>query len=45
MRLQTGIALWDVTSDGQRFLVAVPSADTGLTPINVLLNWSPGPRK
>ena len=34
-------AFWDVASDGQRFLVSVPAADTGLTPINVLLNWKP----
>ena len=34
-------ARWDVTPDGQRFLVAMPHADAGLTPINVVLNWSP----
>jgi serine/threonine-protein kinase len=37
--------LWDVTGDGQRFLVALPPAEAGLTPINVLLNWSPVQQK
>jgi serine/threonine protein kinase/Tol biopolymer transport system component len=38
-------AAWDVTSDGQRFLVTMPSADAGLMPINVLLHWRPDQRK
>jgi hypothetical protein len=34
-------ALWDVTRDGQRFLVTMPTIEGGRAPINVLLNWSP----
>jgi Tol biopolymer transport system component len=30
---------WDVTLDGQRFLVTMPTVESGLTPITVLLNW------
>jgi serine/threonine protein kinase/Tol biopolymer transport system component len=35
------LAYWDVTGDGQRFLVTMPPAESGVAPINVLLNWSP----
>ncbi len=31
---------WDVTADGERFLVTMPTVEGGLTPITVLLNWS-----
>jgi Tol biopolymer transport system component/predicted Ser/Thr protein kinase len=34
------LAYWDVTGDGQRFLVTMPPAESGLAPINVLLNGS-----
>jgi Tol biopolymer transport system component len=34
------LTYWDVTGDGQRFLVTMPPAEGGLAPINVLLNWS-----
>jgi serine/threonine protein kinase/Tol biopolymer transport system component len=34
------LAYWDVTGDGQRFLVTMPPAEGGLAPINVLLNWA-----
>jgi Tol biopolymer transport system component len=30
---------WDVTADGRRFLVTMPPADAGLTPITVMMNW------
>ncbi len=30
---------WDVTADGQRFLVTMPPADAGLAPITVMMNW------
>jgi eukaryotic-like serine/threonine-protein kinase len=30
---------WDVTSNGQRFLVAVPQVQRAQAPINVVLNW------
>jgi serine/threonine protein kinase len=39
-RLPPG-ALWDVTRDGQRFLVTMPTIEGGRAPINVLLNWTP----
>jgi Tol biopolymer transport system component len=31
--------LWDVTRDGQRFLVALPITPTGSEPVTVVLNW------
>jgi serine/threonine protein kinase/Tol biopolymer transport system component len=31
---------WDVTDDGQRFLVTMPTIESGLTPITVMLNWT-----
>jgi hypothetical protein len=33
-------AFWDVTADGQRFLVTMPTEKGGLTPISVLMNWA-----
>jgi serine/threonine-protein kinase len=30
---------WDVTDDGQRFLVTMPTVEGGLTPITVMMNW------
>ena len=33
-------ALWDPAPDGKRFLVAMPTAERGLTPITVVLNWA-----
>ena len=30
---------YDVTSDGQRFLVNVPAADPSTMPITVVVNW------
>ena len=30
---------WDVTADGKRFLVAMPLAEAGLSPITVVLHW------
>jgi Tol biopolymer transport system component len=32
-------SLWDVSPDGGRFLVGVPEESSGLSPINVLVNW------
>jgi Tol biopolymer transport system component len=34
-----GLSLYDVTKDGQRFLMTVPIAGTNATPISVRLNW------
>ena len=33
---------WDVASDGKRFLVAMPLAEVGLSPITVVLHWNAG---
>ena len=35
-------AQYDVTPDGQRFLVNVPAEDTQTTSITVVLNWAAG---
>jgi hypothetical protein len=38
----SGIAMgntWDVTPDGQRFLVSSPSTTTAVPPITVVVNW------
>jgi Tol biopolymer transport system component len=32
-------SLWDVAPDGDRFLVGIPEESSGLSPINVLVNW------
>jgi hypothetical protein len=32
-------ALYDVDADGQRFLIAAPSATSTLPPITTILNW------
>jgi Tol biopolymer transport system component len=36
---------WDVTSDGTRFLVAVPVEQDSRTPFTVVLNWQAGLKK
>jgi hypothetical protein len=33
---------WDVTADGKRFLVAMPSQQSAKVPIIVVLNWQAG---
>jgi eukaryotic-like serine/threonine-protein kinase len=38
-QLPTGSSYWDVTSDGEKFLVPVPSGPQSRTPITVVLNW------
>jgi hypothetical protein len=40
-----GVGDWDVTADGKRFLMAVPSARTADTPITVVINWQADLRK
>jgi len=40
---QTSIAsfpAWDVTSDGNRFLLPVPAADSAPPPFTIILNWT-----
>jgi eukaryotic-like serine/threonine-protein kinase len=36
----TLIRHWDVTSDGNRFLLLVPDAESSLSPFNVIQNWT-----
>jgi hypothetical protein len=36
-------SIWDVTSDGNRFLLATPAGEK--TPFNVVLNWQAGLKK
>ncbi len=33
------VSQYDVTADGQRFLIAMPLESTGDAPITVVLNW------
>jgi Tol biopolymer transport system component len=34
------VVFWDVTNDGQRFLIPVPESATSVAPYNVVLNWT-----
>jgi hypothetical protein len=34
-----GATIWDVASDGQRFLLPVLTAESSRVPFTVLLNW------
>jgi Tol biopolymer transport system component len=45
--LPANVGDWDVTSDGKRFLVAMPlqSQQNANTPITVVLNWEAGLKK
>jgi hypothetical protein len=36
---------WDVTADGQRFLVNAITEETGSSPITVVMNWTAGLKK
>jgi hypothetical protein len=36
---------WDVTADGQRFLVNSPVEESSSSPIVVVMNWTTGLRK
>lgn len=40
--VQLGIDQYDVTPDGQRFLVLAPTGDTRQPPITVVVNWLAG---
>jgi hypothetical protein len=35
-----GVIFWDVTGDGERFLIPAPPALTSQTPYRVILNWT-----
>ncbi len=37
--IEQGRAVYDVTADGQRFLVNVVEQQTGVTPITIVVNW------
>jgi Tol biopolymer transport system component len=37
---ENGLFTWDVSADGQRFLVPTPTAGDAGSPITVVLNWS-----
>jgi Tol biopolymer transport system component len=43
--LPAGTAGWDVTPDGQRFLVNVPVVESNAVPLSLVLNWTAGLRK
>lgn len=34
-----GVPSWDVTADGQRFLLLIPAAQSRFDPLTVVLNW------
>jgi len=38
-KVPTGVLFWDVSSDGKRFLMTVPSAAIVQPPFTVVLNW------
>jgi hypothetical protein len=35
-----GVAAFDATGDGKRFLIAIPQQEVKSTPITVVLNWT-----
>jgi Tol biopolymer transport system component len=39
-RLPEGASSWDVSSDGERFLVNVPVIKSSSVPLSVVVNWS-----
>ena len=41
----TPLARWDISPDGQRFLINTTNEDSGSPPITVLLNWTAAFRK
>jgi Tol biopolymer transport system component len=40
--LPAGTAGWDVTPDGQRFVVNVPVVESNAVPLSLVLNWTTG---
>jgi len=44
-RVPSGVSYWDVTSDGQRFLLPASSTPAPSTPFTVVLNWQAGLKK
>jgi Tol biopolymer transport system component len=43
--LREGAFTWDVTADGERFLVNVPVIQSSSVPLSVVVNWAAGLRK
>lgn len=39
-KVPAAIRFWDVTSDGQKFLMPVPEKAAGLEPYRIVLNWT-----
>ncbi len=42
--IRTGPISWDIAPDGKRFLIISPDS-TGVSSLNVVLNWRPAPQK
>ncbi len=42
--IRTGPISWDIAPDGKRFLIVSPDS-TGVSSLNVVLNWRPAPQK
>jgi eukaryotic-like serine/threonine-protein kinase len=40
-----GVAAWDVSADGQKFLISLLGEEASTSPINVVLNWQAGLKK
>jgi Tol biopolymer transport system component len=43
-KLPEGATSWDVSSDGERFLITVPVIKSSSVPLSVVVNWSAGLR-
>jgi hypothetical protein len=43
--LGTAVRFYDVTGDGQRFLIGGPVAEAAATPVTVVINWTAGLKK
>jgi eukaryotic-like serine/threonine-protein kinase len=44
-KVPAGLRYWDVSRDGKRFLLPVPSVTNSTTPFTVVLNWQGGLKK
>ena len=44
-KVPSGLLYWDVTADGQRFLMPTPDATDASAPLTVVLNWQAGLKK
>lgn len=40
-----GARLYDVTNDGQRFVIIIPVEESSPSPLTVVLNWTAGFKK